>query len=116
MYNTLEISVVHAVPSAMARVAAEGAGVCAMAQVATEGAGVHAMVLSEVHDAGTAHITEQADVFAVRGFEMILDPGDNDRHSGLLEVFAVQTDAQWPLLPHQTQRWQYSAAHERNCW
>ena len=37
------------------------------------------MALSEVHDAGTAHVEEQADVFAVRGFKMILDPGYNDR-------------------------------------
>ena len=53
MYNTLEFSVAHAVP--------------------------HSMVLSEVHDAGMVHIEEQADVFAIRGFEMIMDPGDDDR-------------------------------------
>ena len=45
MYNSSGISVVHAVPSAMA-------------QVATEGAGVHAMALGEVHDAGAVHIEE----------------------------------------------------------
>ena len=50
-----------------------------MVRVTTEGAGVCTMALSEVHDAGMVHVEEQVDVFAIRGFKMILNPGDDDR-------------------------------------
>ena len=61
MYNTLEMSVACAVPCAVACVTAEGARVCAM-------------LLREFYDTGMVDVEEEADVFAIRCLEMILDP------------------------------------------